>query len=187
MCVVLNLTMVAIEIMLSGSPPQKWGRKKKERVLYMFDRPGEKIKNFALIFFVLMVLGGLISAIALMANESFFLGLGVLLGTALSAYLSSLFLSGFGELIQSSEENEAHNREILAILKNGGASNASPAAPAAPAPAAKEQTPASSPASGAPESGVRLANGRWRCVCGTENAEYVSSCSCGRRKRDVIK
>ena len=158
----------------------------------MFDRPGEKIKEFALIFFVLMVLGGLISAIALMVNEGFFLGLGVLLGTALSAYLSGLFLSGFGELIQSSEENEAHNREILAILKNGGASNASPAAPADPAPVAAQpvraQAPAQTPVSGPTAGGgVRLANGRWRCVCGVENAEYVSSCSCGRNKRDVLK
>ena len=154
----------------------------------MFDRPGEKIKNFALIFFGLMVLGGLISAITLMANESFFLGLGVLLGTALSAYLSGLFLSGFGELIQSSEENEAHNREILAILKNGGASHASPAAPAAPAPVAAQpahaQVPVTGPTAGG---GVRLENGWWRCVCGVENADYVSSCSCGRSKRDVLK
>jgi hypothetical protein len=49
---------------------------------------------------------------------------------------------------------------------------------------APAQTPVSGPTAGG---GVRLANGWWRCVCGKENAPYVSSCSCGRSKRDVIK
>ena len=156
----------------------------------MFDRPGEKIKNFAVIYFVLMTVGGLIGGIAAMF-ESFLLGLGVLLGTLLFTYLTGLFLSGFGELIQSSEENEVHTREILAILKKGGTSGAGPV-PAAPAPvSAPAAQPASAPAPAAAPApaggGLRLANGGWRCVCGVENASYVSSCSCGRRKRDVIK
>ena len=31
-----------------------------------------------------------------------------------------------------------------------------------------------------------LNNGGWKCVCGTVNASYVSSCSCGKTKREII-
>ena len=31
-----------------------------------------------------------------------------------------------------------------------------------------------------------LDSGGWKCVCGAVNASYISTCQCGRTKRDVL-
>jgi hypothetical protein len=32
---------------------------------------------------------------------------------------------------------------------------------------------------------VMLANGGWKCTCGRVNADYVSTCVCGKNKSDI--
>ena len=156
----------------------------------MFDRPGEKIKAFAKVFAAILLVGGFIAALVVaIESEDFAFFFLIFLSAALTGVLTGLFFYGFGTLIESTEANERNTREILAILNNG-AGQRPQAAPAAAQPV-RAQAPAQTPAAPAPVptggGAVRLANGRWRCVCGTENADYVSSCSCGRRKRDVLK
>ena len=87
----------------------------------MFEHPGEKVKSFALIFFWITVIGGGITAIVTaVAAGSFWLFLGIALGSLICAYLSGLFLSGFGELIESTQENAATNKQILRKLESSG-------------------------------------------------------------------
>ena len=147
----------------------------------MFEHPGEKVKSFALIFFWITVIGGGIAAIVTaIAAGSFWLFLGIALGSLICAYLSGLFLSGFGELIESSQENAATNKQILRKLESSGPDQ-HPSAPS-PVPAqqrAARSTPTPTAASGAPA-------GKWRCDCGRINENYVSSCTCGRSKREVM-
>lgn len=147
----------------------------------MFDRPGEKVKSFALILFWITVIGGVITAIVTaIAAGSFWLFLGIALGSLICAYLTGLFLSGFGELIESTQENAATNKLILRKLESSGSNLSS----SAPAPAPVQQNSVRSMYTPAAASGVP--DGRWQCDCGRINENYVSSCACGRNKREVM-
>ena len=149
----------------------------------MFDNPGEKIKKVAMIFFVLTVIGGLIGGIlSAVAAGSFWSFLLVLLSALASGYLGALGLYGFGTLIDSNEEIAENTRDILSALRRGDLSGKT--SDKSDLPAANEQRtrPLQRPST-APQYNP---NASWICECGTVNANYVSTCSCGRNKREVL-
>ena len=71
----------------------------------MFKNHGKKIKDLAdILCMVQMILAG-IAGFALMSegDEMLWVGIGVLAGGIVFAYVSSLLLSGFGQLIENSD------------------------------------------------------------------------------------
>ena len=72
----------------------------------MFNNPGEKIKSYAYALFALYVVIGLfvafVVAFELEEQEGLLAFFGILIGTAITAYISCLFLVAFGELVENS-------------------------------------------------------------------------------------
>ena len=75
----------------------------------MYDNIGEKIKNLALLIFVIGVIVSVIAGVAILLLDSeIFIVLGILIIVAGSfiAWISSCFAYGFGELIDKTGETE---------------------------------------------------------------------------------
>ncbi len=85
----------------------------------MYENVGEKIKSLAITIAVIEFLLTAIPGIILMAtDESMILtGLIVIIVGFIVAWLSSLLLYGFGELIELTASNERNTRSILNLLK----------------------------------------------------------------------
>lgn len=71
----------------------------------MFDNIGNKIKGVAKAFCWIGIIGSIITGIILLAINSYYnptagLGIGIALGGSLMFWISSLFLFGFGELLE---------------------------------------------------------------------------------------
>ena len=149
----------------------------------MFENPGQKVKSFATILFAITIVTGFIAGIVLAIEESFWLFFLVFGGSLVIAYLVSLFLYGFGELIESSQNTAIVSKMILDKLDHPAtvAPAAAPARPAAPV----ERSDVSCPAPPVRQAS-ELPAGKWQCPCGRINEKYVSSCACGRKKRDVL-
>ena len=96
-------------------------QKRKEVIIMLenlFANAGAKIKNYAKTLFVIesivAILGGLLLLIEdedMILAGIFVAGIGIFV-----AYLSSLFLAAFGDLVQSNVDNKAINEQILAKL-----------------------------------------------------------------------
>jgi ABC-type Fe3+-siderophore transport system permease subunit len=75
--------------------------------MFLFKNPGNKIKIFSLILFLLMFLGSIVGAFLLSklfpSNEKLMLVVFILSGIILS-YVISVFLYAIGELIQSNTD-----------------------------------------------------------------------------------
>lgn len=84
----------------------------------LFENPGEKIKNYAKIMFIIECIAAIISAfVASDELEEFGPFIMVLLGGFVVAYITSLFMAAFGELVQSNIENKKINEEVLKQIK----------------------------------------------------------------------
>ena len=84
----------------------------------MFEDIGKKIKGLALGVFWLETIGALIAGFAFMAMDEDLIGYGFLtmIVGPLAAWLSTLMLYAFGELVDKSSQNEENSCQILAIL-----------------------------------------------------------------------
>ncbi len=83
----------------------------------MFERPGERVKSFATILFVIHVIGGLIGGIvAAIELDSFWYSLPIWFVTVIVGYVICLFLYGFGELVENSKMTADGTSEILKTL-----------------------------------------------------------------------
>lgn len=136
----------------------------------LFENSGAQIQKIAKIIFYVsavlaLVLGIVIVVVVGDSTDEF--GLCTILGVVvagygmLMAYLASLFLSSYGELVQNTEENRKVNEEILKYLKK----QEPEVAPAVPAASVHTNT--------------------WKCVnCGTENSSNHAMCKkCGQYRR----
>lgn len=83
----------------------------------MFEQSGEKIKLYALAYFIVEVLILIISGIVCLANGSIFGAIIVLVLGFLSVYVGCLCISAFGDLVENSKENLNTNRQILKVLE----------------------------------------------------------------------
>jgi hypothetical protein len=81
----------------------------------MFDNIGEKIKKLAVVLTVLGIIGSIIFAIILWANELIGAGFLALFVGILSSWVGSFLLYGFGELIDNTKEM-SNNTKIQTIV-----------------------------------------------------------------------
>jgi len=83
----------------------------------MFNNPGKKIKTLAKVMFWLILIACVISAVAIGASpyyvdEEVILAIaGIVVGGFLVAYLSGLWISAFGELVENSTKLARHAEE----------------------------------------------------------------------------
>ena len=117
---------------------------KLEKILNLFENPGEKIMLLAKISACLLVIAGFVVGLVLaieIEDAAFFLL--IFPGSVIIAALSGLSLYAFGALVESSEANERNTREILLMLRRekAGDSVSAPSAPAAPKKEEKTRKP----------------------------------------------
>lgn len=84
-----------------------------------FADPGAKIKKYAKTLFVIEAIAAIIAGLGMMASDEdmFLYGLLIAVAGIAVAYISSLFMAAFGDLVQSSIDNKAVNEQILAAVK----------------------------------------------------------------------
>lgn len=84
-----------------------------------FADPGAKIKKYAKTLFVIESIAAIIAGLGMMASDEdmFLYGLLIAVAGIAVAYISSLFMAAFGDLVQSSIDNKAVNEQILAAVK----------------------------------------------------------------------
>ena len=85
----------------------------------LFANAGAKIKKYAKTLFVIESIAAIIAFLVTIAEDEdmVLIGIAIAAGGMLVAYLSSLFLAAFGDLVQSSVDNKAINEEILKTLQ----------------------------------------------------------------------
>ncbi len=84
----------------------------------LFTNAGEKIKNYAKTLFVIESIAAIMAGIAVIAEDEDMFLMGILVAAAAIAfaYISSLFLAAFGELVESSSQNKNINEQFLQKL-----------------------------------------------------------------------
>lgn len=155
----------------------------------MFSNIGGKIKGFATILFVLGVIGGFIGAIwmgVVMDDVSdsgfvaFLTFLFVLAVTIVASYVSSMFMYGFGELIENSDRIKRNTEETYNMMSRGTVPSTAYAAPVShgTAPTTAHTAPINHGTIPA------TSTDGWTCKsCGMKNgpsAVYCKSCGEGR-------
>lgn len=129
----------------------------------LFENAGTKIKSWAFGLFIVEAIAAFISGLVTMFSDDdqFFIGLLVIVAGFFVAFITSLFLSAFGELVESSTENKDINAKILAKLE------------------AQEKTAA------AQLKDAAVTNSEtWHCTaCGAENSKNYYQCKkCGKQR-----
>lgn len=81
---------------------------------FLFDNIGAKIKTVAKIFFIIEVIAAIITSFLL---SNFIVGLLIVIGGFVVAWLSSLTLYGFGDLIENIDVSNINTFEIHKLLK----------------------------------------------------------------------
>ena len=78
----------------------------------MFHNVGKKIKVLAQVMFYIMLVGAVIGGVALISSDDELVpvALGVIAGGALFAWIGSVFIYGFGELIDKTAAIERNTR-----------------------------------------------------------------------------
>ncbi|MCL2487869.1 MAG: hypothetical protein FWE80_04220 [Oscillospiraceae bacterium] len=90
----------------------------------MFKNVGGKIKGLAVFIAVAGIIGSIAAGISIISNGSRYndttlLGIGVMFGGSLFSWLSSLFMYGFGELIEKTTEISINTNNANLWLKYG--------------------------------------------------------------------
>ena len=171
-----------------------------------------KIARLLIILGLIVMILGLLASIALgivllayFGRDWVSTGIGVLVGGSLGSLISGGVLIGFGQLIEISDKNETHNREIRDMfqqMKEKGFSSAVKTVPETPNPPVGRAVPKKQPAAAVPlgaavpkQSDPRNENkfygvvpspdpaGKLRCpVCGNVQDKGYDACQkCGIR------
>ena len=87
----------------------------------MFDNPGGKIKTAAVVMFVISTIGSIVGGIVLLSNKAAAIGVVVMLLGPVISWLSGLFVYGFGQLIENTDEigndNRSANKDLPKAVK----------------------------------------------------------------------
>ena len=139
----------------------------------MFENAAAKLKAAARILCWLGIIGSLIKGITLIvqASRSYtdgsyitFLGLATIAAGAFISWLLSLVLYAFGELVEHTASIDSKMGKDTATIQQ--------AAPEKETEKDKDKK--------------IITDGGWKCTCGKTNYSYVSTCSCGKNKREVL-
>jgi len=84
----------------------------------MKESYGRKVSAIAELFFVCIVLLSVIALIVFLVSEQFLVGIIIAAVSVFCGYVSYVFLSAFGELVEETTKNRMVNEEILTVLKN---------------------------------------------------------------------
>ena len=84
----------------------------------MFDDCGDKLKGFAMGYFVLCCISAVIGGIAVMVEDMFFLGLCIILGGIAVSYITALVIAAFGDLVTTSEATARNTAALLQSKEN---------------------------------------------------------------------
>ena len=179
----------------------------------LFSNIGEKIKSFVMAFFVIQVvlygISGLVMLIGFAKTNGFLAFLMFIATLAvgfLVAYISSLFLYGFGELVSNSQKlvdnsytpqqpNGAFNNSVnnsqnpfnnsyTPQQPNGTFNNSvNNYVPSNNSPIFKDTVQNQPVTSSAPVTKTEPAANEWKCPqCGLIHQNYVGTCGCGCKK-----
>lgn len=142
----------------------------------MFDNIGGKIKTLAVIVCILGIIASVIAAVSLWSQNSRYLETGwlgviTLVAGCLGSWVGSFFMYGFGQLIESTEANNALLRQIANKM------------PAQSAPVLGRATSAA--AAFKPAVHTAAARSEWCCrQCGTVNKQTDIMCrDCGEYRK----
>ena len=85
----------------------------------IFTDPGARIKKYAKALFVIESIAAIIGGLVYMDGDfdEFFFCLLIAAGGIIAAYIMSLFMAAFGDLVQSCIDNKKINEEILEKIK----------------------------------------------------------------------
>lgn len=139
------------------------------------------MKNVFKVFSMIIWIGGAIGAIVI----------GATLKSFLYAVISivAVFIEGalFYALYMLLDNQETILSRLYSLSGKSGAVSNSPAVsyPSA-ASAPSNSAAATSSASSRPRSKLAPSPGSWACTCGRVNANYVTTCMCGKKKADVL-
>ena len=141
--------------------------------MFRYDNVGESMKRLARAYAILnFVLFVIIAVGLLIASRGAFLLFAIIvlaIGYFIS-WLSGLMLFAFGELVSSSDDQVA----LLSALNHAMQSQG----------AIWKRT--ANTLGGTAEQAAHInEDGSWVCTCGETNAKYVSTCACGKNKRDI--
>ena len=125
-----------------------------------FENVGPKIKLMGKICWVICIIDGIISGIALIGLNQPLLAILAIVSFPISGLIFRLFMCGFGELVENSEEIKNSIKKMNDSTRQLDAKAEK-----------KPQTPVA---------------GEWQCSCGQINKNYISSCQCGKNRRDVL-
>lgn len=151
----------------------------------MYENIGEKIKALAKILFVVeifvSVIGGLILSVALryaMYGFAILLFFGIAVVGVIAAYISSMLLYGFGELISNSKKLVEIGKEV-----NSNKTSANISAEQQATPVSYNTTLFQPQTTESEEEKREPNNNEWKCPkCGKINQNYVGTCGCGETK-----
>ena len=140
----------------------------------MLSDPSEKLKAFARGTLILEIIGSVGGGIAVWAwigdlISGLLAFLGTVIGGILVAWFTALLIEGFACIVASSENKEAS----YATPQPQGSAFRNVVVK-------QTQSPVSTPAAG-----VNY-DGSWNCTCGRKNSSYVSTCTCGTNKREIV-
>ena len=156
----------------------------------MFENAGAKIKKIAIVLFWIAVVASVIFAFVFGWSEYYShydykwhkefepaLFFPILIGGPLCSYISTLFLVAFGDLVENTQRIKELNEKIVAGTGNADENLLR---------TEEANKKISLTEDDIPISYVRQAGSTtgWKCQCGRTNADYVSTCVCGRNKRD---
>lgn len=142
----------------------------------MFENAGSKLKTLAVIFFVIGLICCFISGISIMlaGNGGFLVGFLIIALGALSCWISSLVMYALGEYTENTEYIRQDVSSIKRLVEkntaNGTTSQEAQSAPSVPNTRKADSS-----------------KGEWKCVCGEVHQSYVTSCYCGKSKREALK
>ena len=149
----------------------------------IFSNPGRRIKSWAKALFVIGIVAAVISFIAMVAmdDDLFLAGLLTAGISVLAAFIGSLFLYAFGELVESSQENRDINRQILLTL--GGNAPQAPQAPQYAPQYAPQQSVPAAPRPAPVPSGDTTPGVWYYRACGNATSNAYATCTqCGLPK-----
>lgn len=151
--------------------------------LELFENPGKKLQKLATVLFWVEVACSVILAFALglkkdyRSDYSFYAGIffSFLIGGPIVSYCSSLFLYGFGELIE--KVGEMH--KVNSYVDKNAPMHASIGN------RTRETVQSVDLVSHLIEHpNQRVSENSWLCSCGRCNPKYMSSCVCGKSRFD---